>query len=125
MRFAVCRQVSHVLSSDLSSIKRRKPTSGLEPLSCSLRLISQVLQGFAVACKSRIPRQFPLLRFAECCTVLRSRWYQSGINTTLIFASRSQGSYVTTRLVLYRSVPELPDSGLTSNKHCSEPSAAH
>lgn len=39
--------------------------------------------------------------------------------------SESQGSYVTTRLVLYRPVPELPDSGLTSNKHCSEPSAAH
>src|SRR5918993_1654625 len=32
MRFAVYRQVSPVLSSELSSIKRREPTSGLEPL---------------------------------------------------------------------------------------------
>ena len=32
MRFDVYRQVSPVLSSELSSIKRRKPTSGLEPL---------------------------------------------------------------------------------------------
>jgi hypothetical protein len=38
-----------------------------------------VLQGVARACKTRIPRRLSLLRVAECCTVLRSRWYQSGI----------------------------------------------
>src|SRR5919112_635378 len=50
---------------------------------CSLRVIGHVLQGVAQACKSRISKgvSFPCL--AECCTVLRSRWYQSGINATL------------------------------------------
>src|SRR5215208_38518 len=59
--------------------KLGEPTSGLEPLSCSLRVITQALQGAAGGCDSRISRRFPLLRVAECCTVLRSRWYQSGI----------------------------------------------
>jgi len=58
----------------------REPTSGLEPLTCSLRVISQALQGYAQGCKSRISRRLSLLRVAECCTVLRSQWYQSGIN---------------------------------------------
>ncbi len=45
----------------------------------SLRVIGHALQGFAQACKSRIFRgvSFPCL--AQCCAVLRSRWYQSGI----------------------------------------------
>ena len=30
-------------------------------------------------CNSRISKPLPLLSFARCCTVLRSRWYQSGI----------------------------------------------
>src|SRR5829696_9097031 len=53
-----------------------------------LRVIGQALQGFAQGCKSRIFRgvSFPCL--AECCTVLRSRWYQIGINGG-ITASRS------------------------------------
>jgi len=63
-----------------------KPTSGLEPLTCSLRVIGHVLQGVAEACKSRISKPFSLLRFAACCTVLRSQWYQSGINFTRKFA---------------------------------------
>src|SRR5215213_7593000 len=60
--------------------KEREPTSGLEPLICSLRVITQALQGCAGDCKCRIFRgvSFPCL--AACCTVLRSRWYQSGIN---------------------------------------------
>ncbi len=62
----------------------KKPTSGLEPLTCSLRVIHQALQGFAQECKSRISRRLSLLRVAQCCTVLRSRWYQSGINITLV-----------------------------------------
>src|SRR5215211_7716158 len=58
---------------------REEPTSGLEPLTCSLRVIHQALQGFAGDCKCRIFRgvSFPCL--ASCCSVLRSRWYQSGI----------------------------------------------
>jgi hypothetical protein len=61
----------------------REPTSGLEPLTCSLRVIGHVLQGCAGACKCRIFRGVSFLRLAQCCTVLRSRWYQSGINTAL------------------------------------------
>jgi len=51
---------------------------------CSLRVIGHVLQGVAEACKSRISKPVPFLRFALCCTVLRSRWYQSGINIALV-----------------------------------------
>jgi hypothetical protein len=56
-----------------------EPTSGLEPLTCSLRVIGQALQGFAEGCKTRIAKWFSFLWLAQCCTVLRSRWYQSGI----------------------------------------------
>jgi hypothetical protein len=54
----------------------------------SLRVITQALQRFAQGCISPIFRgvSFPCL--AACCTVLRSRWYQSGINRG-IAASRS------------------------------------
>src|SRR5918994_3089974 len=82
MRYAVYRQVSLVLSSELSSIKRREPTSGLEPLTCSLRVCGHVLQGFARGCKSPISKGVSFLCLAQCCTVLRSRWYQSGIRTS-------------------------------------------
>jgi hypothetical protein len=37
------------------------------------------LQGVAQPCKSRISKGFSLLCLAERCTVLRSRWYRSGI----------------------------------------------
>ena|SRR5215207_3745139 len=60
--------------------KNREPTSGLEPLTCSLRVIIHVLQGFALVCESRTSKRFSLVRLALCCTVLRSRWCQSGIN---------------------------------------------
>jgi hypothetical protein len=56
-----------------------EPTSGLEPLTCSLRVIGHALQGFAGGCKCRIPKPGSFLRLAFYCTVLRSRWYQSGI----------------------------------------------
>src|SRR5215210_2189770 len=48
--------------------------------SCSLRVIIHVLQGLAEVCKPRISKPVSFLRFAVCCPVLRSRWYQSGIN---------------------------------------------
>jgi len=59
--------------------KIREPTSGLEPLYGSLRVIINVLQGFAQGCNTRISKgvSFPCL--APRCTILRSRWYQSGI----------------------------------------------
>ena len=64
---------------------KRAPTSGLEPLSCSLRVISQALQGCAGGCKTLILRRVYLLRVAECCTVLRSRWCQSGVNSGVAY----------------------------------------
>src|SRR5215218_4985381 len=54
----------------------------------SLRVIHQALQGCAGDCKSRVTKGFSVHRLARCCTVLRSRWYQNGINTG-IAASRS------------------------------------
>jgi hypothetical protein len=85
------------VSSRSSSITRdfgldkpiREPTSGLEPLTCSLRVIGQVLQGLAQACKSRIDKLISFLRLAGRCTVLRSRWYQSGIKRLPLMHSRS------------------------------------
>src|SRR5215210_3865332 len=56
-----------------------EPTSGLEPLSCSLRVITQALQGFAGPCKFPLSKGVPFLCLAPCCTVLRSRWCQSGV----------------------------------------------
>jgi hypothetical protein len=50
---------------------------------CSLLVIGQVLQGCAGACKSRISKPLSLLSVTRCCTVLRPRWYQSGIINTL------------------------------------------
>jgi integrase len=44
-------------------------------------VIHQSLQEVAEICKPRIPKELSLLRVAARCTVLRSRWYQSGINS--------------------------------------------
>ncbi len=51
---------------------------------CSLRVMHQALQEFARACKSRIFKGFPFPWLAARCTVLRSRWYQSGINSIVV-----------------------------------------
>jgi hypothetical protein len=56
----------------------RRADSNRLPL-LQLRVIIQALQGFAGACKCPISKRFSLLRFATCCTVLRSRWCQSGV----------------------------------------------
>src|SRR5215204_2749546 len=63
-------------------MEKREPTSRLEALTCSLRVITQALQEFAGVCKCRVSRGVFILYLAACCTVLRSRWYQSGIRTT-------------------------------------------
>jgi hypothetical protein len=55
----------------------RTRTAGL----ISLRVCGQGLQEVARVCKSLIAKRLSLLRFALCCTVLRSRWYQSGIRS--------------------------------------------
>jgi hypothetical protein len=63
--------------------KTREPTSGLEPLTCSLRVIKRVLQGLARVCESPLSKPISFLCLALCCTALRSRWCQSGVNITL------------------------------------------
>jgi hypothetical protein len=65
------------------SRQNKELTSGLEPLSCSLGVIIQALQGNAEDCKSRISKPVSFLCFAQRCTVLRSRWCQSGIRSRL------------------------------------------
>src|SRR5215204_1020120 len=42
--------------------EKREPTSGLEPLTCSLRVMHQALQGFARGCKCRISKPYSFLR---------------------------------------------------------------
>ena len=53
-----------------------------------LRVITHALQGCAGYCKCRIFRgvSFPCL--AACCTVLHSRWCQSGVNSIYLLNSR-------------------------------------
>ena len=75
---------SNVLQVLPAIAKNREPTSGLEPLTCSLRVIIHALQGFAQACKPRIFRRLSLLRVAVCCTIVRSWWCQSGVKVTLL-----------------------------------------
>src|SRR5215203_5822953 len=75
---------------ELQILYEGEQTSGLEPLTCSLRVIIHVLQGFAQGCESPIFKGFSFLRLAPCCTALRSRWCQSGINTVLL-ATSEQG----------------------------------
>src|SRR5215203_4528903 len=50
----------------------------------SLRVIHHALQRFAGGCKTRISKGFSFLCLAKCCTVLRSRWCQSGVNISLV-----------------------------------------
>src|ERR687889_230475 len=48
-----------------------EPTSGLEPLTCSLRVCGQWLLGVAQVCKSRISKVFSILSITHYCRVLR------------------------------------------------------
>jgi hypothetical protein len=69
----------------------RRADSNRLPL-LQLRVIGHALQGFAWGCKSRISKPVSFLGLAPCCTVLRSRWYQIGINiaSTLRFTGSDQ-----------------------------------
>jgi hypothetical protein len=80
-RAAPCLEFSASLSR-LGRADERTRTADLT----SLRVIGQALQGFARGCKYRISRPVSFLRLALCCTVLRSRWCQCGVNVTLAFA---------------------------------------
>ena len=71
-------------------VKKRADERTRTAYPCSLRVILQALQGVAEACKCRIYKRLSLLRFAECCTILRSPWYQSGIKTSRLACSDSR-----------------------------------
>jgi hypothetical protein len=58
-------------------------TSGLEPPSCSLRVIIQALQGLAQGCRRRISKEFILLCLPP---FLRSWSFQSGVNSIYVSA---------------------------------------
>jgi hypothetical protein len=47
-------------------------------------LITSVQSVVAEGCKSRISKRLSSLRVARCCTVLRSRWCQCGVNLLLV-----------------------------------------
>ena len=51
-------------------------------------MIIHVLQGFAEGCKWRISKPCSFLCLALCCTVLRSRWCQSGVRRPCITRCR-------------------------------------
>jgi hypothetical protein len=52
-------------------VERGEPTSGLEPLTCSLRVCGQWLLGVAQVCESRINKRFIVPSIARYCSVLR------------------------------------------------------
>ena len=66
----------------LLQIKRRADERTRTAYPCSLRVIIHALQGFAEDCKCRISKRISFPCLAVCCTVLLSRWYQSGIKTS-------------------------------------------
>src|SRR5919112_2800306 len=115
--------------------KRRADERTRTAYPCSLRVITQGLQSSAGDCKCRIFRGVTFLRLAECCTVLRSRWCQSGVRRlqTLNRGLRVMGGYgawkVTGRLsklatVLFRCLSGSSTSSLVSTLRASVPSTA-
>jgi hypothetical protein len=61
---------------------------GLELLTCSLRVSDRVLRRVSGGCKTRIPKLISFPYLALYCTVLRSRWCQSGVSTPWITRRR-------------------------------------
>ena len=59
------------------------------------RVASQVSDGEVTSFDVLEKYVTPFLYLAVCCTVLRSRWYQSGINLTLVSAQHCPPSLVT------------------------------
>jgi hypothetical protein len=79
------------------------------PPTYSLRVIHHALQGFARGCKPRISRRLSSLPLAVCCTVLRSRWYQSGIKMLFFLVVRSalgvtQSTFLHLSQIVHRNV---------------------
>src|SRR5918995_30019 len=72
--------------------KSRRADSNRLPLP-QLRVCGQALQELAWGCYSRISKRFTLLWVAACCTVLRSRWCQSGVRICRLAYIVSLGPY--------------------------------
>src|SRR5215203_4764103 len=78
------RSPSQSPSIQLRQAESGEPTSGLEPLTCSLRVIHHTLQGCAVDCKTLISKRF---FYSVHCPVLHriafsvvSEWYQESVD---------------------------------------------
>jgi hypothetical protein len=56
----------------LQIARNEEPTSGLEPLTCSLRVCGQWLPSVADVCRFRINKRFFVLCVAHYCRVLRA-----------------------------------------------------
>src|SRR5215213_6456501 len=78
----------HVLPAKQPFLESRRADSNRLPL-LQLRVITQALQGCAGSCRTRISKPISLPSLAGRCTVLRSRWYQSGIKRLRIARLRS------------------------------------
>jgi hypothetical protein len=62
-------------------VKRRADERTRTAHLISLRVINIALQRVAHGCKCPLSKPLSFLRLALCCTVLRSRWYQSGVKS--------------------------------------------
>jgi hypothetical protein len=63
---------SRLFCLDVLVPEHREPTSGLEPLTCSLRVCGQWLLGVAGVCKSRIDKGFSVPCVAHDYRTLRA-----------------------------------------------------
>ena len=64
---------------------------GFEPPTRGLGIRGDVLHRIAESCESCISKPFFLLRLAQYCGTLRSRWRQSGLNCTASFPAQIKG----------------------------------
>src|SRR5215203_7052891 len=64
---------------------------GFEPPTRGLGIRGDVLHRIAESCESCISKPFFLLRLAQYCRTLRSRWCQSGLNCTASFPAQIKG----------------------------------
>ena len=79
----------HQYSAYLSRIERAdERTRTAYP--CSLRVIIHALRGYAGACRNRISKLATFLCLAVRCTVLRSRWCQSGVRISRLARRESR-----------------------------------
>jgi hypothetical protein len=76
--------------------KRRADERTRTAYPCSLRVMHHASQGCARGCKSRTTyREVSLLCLAQRCTVLRSQWCRSGVNTAHVASTPDRGSHAT------------------------------